>query len=102
MAFADHLHGCLLRDGLGPLNEMDPPDAVALIYVHMADTLASNVGRVLPILERKLADPYLLTDETFGTGASAEAGQAAMMEAFPAETRPLQPRKAPSDGSRQG
>ena len=49
----------------------------------LLDAIGGQTIKVLPELERILGDPFLVTDETWGTGSTAEAGQAAMMELFP-------------------
>ena len=73
----------MLREHLPPILTMDTPDAVALLYTYVLDAISSGDMRVLPVLQRTLGSPYLVTEETFGTGATAEEGQAAMMELFP-------------------
>lgn len=73
------------------LGALDLPDALGLLFAWSLDALMPH-GMVKPItkvelaltLERRLWDPYHLTEESFGTGPTAEAGQAAMMALFPA------------------
>lgn len=83
VGYQTHVRGKLIRDRLPPLETMDAADAVALLYLYVLEAITSGELRAMPDLERVLGDPFHLTDETFGTGSTAERGQAAMMDLFP-------------------
>lgn len=78
------------------LDTLDLPDALALLFAWSVEAILPHGGMHKPIsrmdlallMERHLWDPFWLTDETFGTGPTAEAGQAAMMALFPTPAPP--------------
>lgn len=100
------MHARALQAGVD-LDTLDLPDALALLFVWAVDAMIPHGGAytkpvtVLELsltLERRLWDPFWLTDETFGLGPTAEAGQAAMMGMFPTPA----PRRPRADPERAG
>lgn len=74
--YSDWVAGELVLLGLGPLARMLAHVAVDVVY---ALAVRQAGPGALATLHRRLAEPYWLTDESWGTGPTAEAGQDAMM-----------------------
>lgn len=68
------------------IGDMDSRDAIACLFV-LAVRWSERHQQVTNLL-RRLRDPYWLTEESFGTGPTAEAGQAAMMALVPQSQLP--------------
>lgn len=81
---------------------MEPERGVAWLLYQLVQTVVGDAnafaGKLTGIIDRvrlHLGDPFLLTDETVGTGPSAVAAQQAWERRFPAA--PPRRRESPSD-----
>lgn len=79
-------------------------EALAFVYVELIDAVRppfTGLAKVLDAVELQLTTPYLVTDETWGTGRAAEEATAAWEAQFPmASAAP--PRRAPARAREDG
>lgn len=71
----------MILRGLPSLHDL-PADVATDVILALAVEQAGPGS--LTKIQKALGEPYWLTEESWGTGPAAEAGQAAMMDMFPA------------------
>jgi len=91
----DYVAGRTLAAGLPRLGEWDADEAISWLWSLMVDSVIPQDDRMARVakLEKAMMDPFLLLDESWGTGPTAEAGMAAMMDMFPAAAAPRVPKE---------
>lgn len=100
----DYLDGVAVDRGLPLVAQMTPERGVAWLYYQLVCTVSGDAnalaGKLSGIIERvrqHLTDPFILTEETFGTGDAAVAAQQAWERRFPT-VLPSRPPESRSGG----
>lgn len=95
---ADYLLGLCVSEHLKPFWRMESRSALAWVYTKLVDHLVADSSAwtvkrsiVIDQMSMRLLDPFIITDETWGTGKSAEHATRAWEERF----APAVPRTPP-------
>lgn len=88
---SDYVVGECVARGLPSVWKMKPTDAVPFIYRVLIDFLCGtpfvDPVKVVTIVETKMREPFVINDETWGTGANAEEAMGEWERRFPVRPR---------------
>jgi hypothetical protein len=80
-----------VQQGLRPVWSMPPEQAVPFVYKCLIDFLCStpfiDPVKVLVLVNQHLREPFVINDDSWGTGANAEAAISTWERRFPMATR---------------
>lgn len=96
--------GRALATGRRNLEQLPADEALAFVYVELIESVRTpfaQLHKVLAAVELQLTTPWLVTDETWGTGRAAEEASQAWEAQFPMASAAA-PRRAPARAREAG